>query len=503
MLHSEQVKKAFAIEQNWKFFNKDKGSLYKLGVGEGNIPISWYTWHAFTPHARGVVREGVKAEGVDWDRFVSEAADGDYTLDFMKQSFKKQPRELRAEMNDDNACDDVDSDDIMSDERTIMILIELLHKLKGDEYFQFKKINYATTRSDFTRNFIQIDFILGKLCRSYGIENVQQFSSGIKHVLLATQFPPISDKYGNDVMVKCARQIGGRLAGSIKAVIEEPKNRNKSLMYHAMATKADTESYHHLSLKMVIVTKKQFEADVTSHFCVQSPSQSISRPMSQSVPQNINVNSSVNTNNNDGINTLNAALNSNTSNVGAPNVNFRPTNVANILPIANNNNQATQPMPDLPHLSHFNDIPQFPIIPQIADVPPPLISSNNVMQNDPNHNDVAINSNSTGFVYKPDLGQMSGIKQFVYNCVELASQGKTGYDSASKAMGIPKSTYKNTLAFVHYIESHPTLHIDAESSRMTKSAFLSRNTSTNLTSIAQAHKQFCKGYTPDPTKIFN
>ena len=123
-----------------------------------------------------------------------------------------------------------------------------------------KKCNYAASLADFHRNHIGFEWVLGHLCRSYGVYNPTQFGSALKHVLIQCEYPGVSEL--GEVFVKCARNIGGRLIGRIHAILDGSQEGNASVLYHAVAAKASTEAHHRLTCKIVLVPIKWYSESV-------------------------------------------------------------------------------------------------------------------------------------------------------------------------------------------------------------------------------------------------
>ena len=141
---------------------------------------------------------------VDYRRFVDAGADGESTLDQLKELFPASapaiPVNLQSgdhNMNDaQHDAADVNSDQEMSDISTLTIIVTLLYRLISEAEWKMKKCNYASSLADFHRNKISFQWVLGHLCRSYGIENPEQFGSFLKHALIKCEHPGVANVLG-------------------------------------------------------------------------------------------------------------------------------------------------------------------------------------------------------------------------------------------------------------------------------------------------------------------
>ena len=96
-----------------------------------------------------------------------------------------------------------------------------------------------------------LNWILGVLCKTYGIGDVQTFAQGTDHILIECQYPGVKGKYGYGIYIKCARTTAAGLVGKVRAIVDGPQNGNQSVFYQAIATRGETQPHHHMTCKLI------------------------------------------------------------------------------------------------------------------------------------------------------------------------------------------------------------------------------------------------------------
>ena len=70
-----KLNRKFADQIQWQFFDKINGKLYRVGYEDNNNNTLYYFWSNSSSSAKYAIRQQFESKGIDWRRFLQQAAD--------------------------------------------------------------------------------------------------------------------------------------------------------------------------------------------------------------------------------------------------------------------------------------------------------------------------------------------------------------------------------------------------------------------------------------------